>query len=238
MRSRIPGRVASGNVLGLEDEVLVDLVGHGDQVVLEAQAGDELELLAPEDLARRVVRRVEEQQPGPRRHGPDELVRIERPVRRPERHDPARRVRHGGACGVGVVVRLEHDDLVAALAQREQRRGDRLGGARGDEHLAVGVVVEPVALELVPRDGRAQLRHARARGVLVVAGPDGRDRHLLDLLGTVGVGEALAEVDRPGCEGERRHLGEDRRRVALETIVQVGEAGRHGPDSTVRPLRA
>ena len=44
------------------------------------------------------------------------------------------------ARGVRVVVRLERDDLVARLAQREQRRGDRLGRARGDEHLGVGVV--------------------------------------------------------------------------------------------------
>ena len=73
------------------------------------------------------------------------------------------------AGGVGVVVRLERDDLVAGLAQREQRGGDRLGRAGGDEHLAVGVELEPVEAPLVRGDRRAQLRDARARRVLVVA---------------------------------------------------------------------
>ena len=40
------------------------------------------------------------------------------------------RAGHGDAGRVGVVVRLERDHLVARLDQGEQRRGDRLGGAR------------------------------------------------------------------------------------------------------------
>ena len=51
-------------MLALEDEVLVDLVGDGEEVVLDAELGDQLELGAREDLAGRVVRRVEQQQAG------------------------------------------------------------------------------------------------------------------------------------------------------------------------------
>ena len=71
-----------------------------------------------------------------------ELVRVERPVRRAQRHDPPLGAGHGDAGRVGVVERLEAHDLVAGLAQREQRGGDRLRGARGDEHLAVGVELD------------------------------------------------------------------------------------------------
>ena len=52
---------------------------------------------------------------------------------------------------------------------------------------------------------------------------DGRLEHLGR---PVGVGEALAEVDRAGARGERRHLGEDRRAEAGEPARQA--ARRHG----------
>lgn len=45
----------------------------------------------------------------------------------------------GDQGSVGVVVGSEGDDLVARLEQAQQSRGQGLGGARGDEDLAVGV---------------------------------------------------------------------------------------------------
>ena len=62
--------------------------------------------------------------------------------------------------------------------------------------------------------------------VLVVPGPDGGDGGLGHLGRAVGVGEALAEVDRARRDGQRRHLGEDRRGEGL----QVGaHRSAHGP---------
>ena len=104
---------------------------------------------------------------------------------------------HRDARGVRVVVRLERDDLVARLAQREQRGRDRLGRARGDEHLGVGVEVEAVEALLVRRRSRARSSGTPMPGrVLVVAGADRVDRGLLHDVGAVGVGEPLPEVDR------------------------------------------
>ncbi len=76
------------------------------------------------------------------------------------------------ARGVRVVVRLEEHHLVAATGQRQDRRGDRLGGAGGDEHLGVRVVVEAVVALLVGADRLSQFRDARAGRVLVVTGPE------------------------------------------------------------------
>jgi hypothetical protein len=53
-----PGQRRQRDVLSLEDEVLVDVVGEGDQVVLQAELRDEGQLLAREHLAGRVVRAV------------------------------------------------------------------------------------------------------------------------------------------------------------------------------------
>jgi hypothetical protein len=68
----------------------------------------------------------------------------------------------------------------------------------------------------VRADRLAQLGGADARWVLVLAAADGGDRRLGDHGRAVGVGEALAQVDRPGAGGQRRHLGEDRGAEALQ----------------------
>ena len=87
---------------------------------------------------------------------------------------------HGG---VGVVERLEDDDLVPRLAEREQRRGDGLGRSGRDQHAVVGVERQAVVRPLVLGDGRPELGDARPRGVLVVAGPDRRDGRVGDAAG-------------------------------------------------------
>ena len=45
VRSRMPGHRRQRHVLAVEHEVLVDLVGDRDQVVLDAQPRDQLELV-------------------------------------------------------------------------------------------------------------------------------------------------------------------------------------------------
>ena len=75
-------------MLAVEDEVLVDLVGHGDQVVLAAERRDRLELGAVEHAAGRVVGRVEQHEPRALRHGRRELAGVEAPLGRPQRHAP------------------------------------------------------------------------------------------------------------------------------------------------------
>ena len=153
-----------------------------------------------------------------------ELFRVERVAGRPQGHDAPGRARHRDARGVGVVVGLEGHDLVAGLAQREQRGGDRLGGAGGDEDLAVRVELDAVEAALVGGDRGAQLGDAGSGRVLVDARAHRLHGRLEDLGRAVRVREALAEVDRPGPRRQRGHLGEDRR-------AEAGEAGsaRAGP---------
>src|SRR6185437_7600805 len=87
---------------------------------------------------------------------------------------------------------------------------------------------------VVGRDGLAQLRHAGSRRVLVAA--DRQDRvggDLGDLGRPVPVGETLAQVDGPGDQGARGHLGEDRGTEALQAPVQQWSA--HEPNDITRP---
>src|SRR6202042_3518257 len=102
---------------------------------------------------------------------------------------------------------LERDGLVTRLQERDQRGGDPLGGARGDQDLPVRVDVHTVEALLVRGDRVPERGNARARRVLVA--PPLQDRRCGrggDLGGAVGVREALAEVDQPGRQGQCRHL--------------------------------
>ena len=112
---------------------------------------------------------------------------------------------------VGVVVGLEHDDLVARVDQAQQRGGDRLGAPGGHDHLAVRVELEAVVPLLVPGDRLPELG-TPGPGAYWLCAVLQRPHRLRDhLRRPVPVGEPLAEVDRAGPHRQRRHLGEDRR---------------------------
>ena len=139
VRSLMPGQGGQGQVGALEDQVLVDLVGHGEQVVARCTG----RAMAPSSSAPKTLpvglcgelRRMR------RVRGPMAAASSagsKRPVRRAQAHRRGDGAGHGDAGGVGVVGRLEGDDLVARLAQGEQGRGDGLGGADRDEHLVLG----------------------------------------------------------------------------------------------------
>ena len=82
-------------------------------------------------------------------------------------------------------------------------------------------------------DGRPQLRHALARRVLVAPGRDRLGRDAGQLSRPVGVGEALAQVERVGGDGEFGHLGEDRGAVRLEPLDEIVPGpDRHAGDGT------
>ena len=99
----------------VEGEVLVHLVGDHDEVVLDRHVGDRLQLLAGEHGAGRVVGRVEQHEPGTRADGRPELVGVEPEVGRTQGDRPPYATGHLDHRDVGVVVGLEHDDLVARV---------------------------------------------------------------------------------------------------------------------------
>jgi hypothetical protein len=200
-------------VLGtVEDDVLIDLVAHDQKVMLHGDGRHSLHLELGEHPSGRVVRRVEHDQAGPWRQCGTELVRVQREVRRAQRHRDPHPTRHGDGCGVGVVGGVQRDHLVAGVHQCEHGCRDRLGRARGDQHLGVRVQLDPIAGALMRSHGAAQLRDSLDGWVLVAPALQDRARgSLCDVARTVGVGEALAQVDRRGRSRTRGHFREDRR---------------------------
>ena len=218
-------------MLSLEHDVLVDVVGEREQVVLQAQVRDELELVAAEDLAGRVVRRVDDDRPGPRRHGGPQLIGIDRPVRFVERH-----VSRGGPGEdrVGAVVlveRLEHDDLVARVEQAEHRRDHSLG--RAAHHRDLGIRVRlPARVEAggLGGDGPAERRRAGDDRVLVDVGKERGRGRLLELGRGREVREALGQADGTGLHRQAVHLADD----GLGEALGLAADAAHGGESSGR----
>ena len=178
--------------------------------MLQAQVRDELELVAAEDLAGRVVRRVDDDRPGPRRHGGPQLIGIDCPVRFVERH-----VSRGspGEDRVGAVIlveRLEHDDLVARVEQAEHRRDHPLG--RAAHHRDLGIRVRlPARVEAggLGGDGPPERRRAGDDRVLVDVGEERGRGRLLELDRGREVRKALGQADGAGLDRQAVHLPDD-----------------------------
>ena len=209
----------------IEDQVLVHLVGHRDHVVLDAQTGDDVELLSAEHLAGGVVWRVEQQHPGAGAEGGSQLVGIEGVGGRPQLHQAVRGAGHRDVGRVDVEVGLEGHHLVAGPGQGQDRRGDGLGGARGDQNLGVGVELQAPEPLLVVGHSLTQHRVADAGRVLVELAANGLDGGLGHRSRPVGVGKALAQVDGTGADRQGRHLREHRCPAeGLQAVAQIGQA--------------
>ena len=96
----------------VEHQVLVDLVGDHQQVVLDGQTGHPGQFVSIKDLAGWVMRRVQEDHPGRGTNRRDQVVRVEGVVRCVESDDPTPTSGQGDGRGVEVEVRLEGNDFL------------------------------------------------------------------------------------------------------------------------------
>ena len=217
----------------VEDKVLVDFVRHRNQVVAPADVCDLVQLGLVEHLPARVVGRIEQQQPGPVRdrrfESPDGQLPAVAVARQTHRYLDC--ARHGHYGCVGVIGRLEHEHLVAGLAETDDGGGHRLGGTGSDEHLATWVVDEAVLGLLVLRYRLQQVPHARPRVGTGCRLPRWPPPPPCAAVRARPFGKALAEVDCACGHRQRRHLGEDRRAERGQARGNPPATGRqHGHD--------
>ena len=198
------------------DDVLVDLVGDRQQVVLAAERGDRLELGAREHLPGRVVRAVEDDGTGPPRHRTLEPVRVEREVGRLQRHEHRLGAGDDAARAVVLVEGLEDDDLVGRVEHGQQRRQHGLGGAAADRDVKVGVDLHPVELAVLGGDRPPQARRAPGDRVLMEVAVDRAVRRLDQLWRRREVGHALGQVHASELVDDAGHLADDRLGEALD----------------------
>ena len=208
------------------ENVLVDFVGDGEHVVLDAEVADELEFLPAEHLAGRVIGRVQDDGLGVVLEGLAKFDFVERPLGiRGLRRTQADEARLGAAQdrirAVVFVERLEDDDLVALIADREQGRDHGFGRAAADGDFFLGIDVQALPLLHLAGDGVAQALRSPGDGVLVDVGGDGLLRGSLDLGGRGEIGESLGQVDGAVLHGLARHLADDGLGEVLDLVAEI-----------------
>jgi hypothetical protein len=191
--------------------MLVHFIGDGDDVMLQAQLGDGPQLVAREDFAGGIMRRVDDNRPGPRVECRGQFVGIEVPAVAAQRHIARRHAGHDQVRHIGVVNRLENDHLIARIGQTENRRKHRFGGARGYQHVGVRVQLLVVEALGMVRDRPAHRRHADARRILIERAIDSFDRRRQHFRRPVEIRRALAEIDRAMLGRQSVNVGKYRR---------------------------
>ncbi len=214
------------------DDVLVDLVGHRQRVVAPTQVGDQLQLRAAEDFARRIVRRVDYDRLGARAESGFELGAIDREVGLAQRHVTRRRAGQDHVGAVVLIERLEDDHLVTRIDHREHRRDHRLGGATGHGDVAIRIAFEPIVGARLVGDRAAEVGRTMRDRVLVIVLVDRALGRLLEFRGRGKIGKALRQVDRARGQRSTRHLADDR---FGEQACFVRYVGRHRPHSLRAP---
>ena len=159
----------------VEPQVLVRLVGDDEQVVRDRDSRDLLELLAREHDARRVVRGVQQYEPGARRDGGPQCGEVGPQVRTRHGHADSRAVGEGDARRVDVEPWLEEDDLVTSVDECEECGLQDLGGSGTDHDVGDGFDVQPVEASLMLRDRLAQRPFGQAISALQTDGIGIRD---------------------------------------------------------------
>ena len=177
------------------EEVLVNLIGEEEEVVLAAGGGDCFDLRQGEDLAAGVGGGVEQDGAGARGDGGLERVGVEVPVRLGQRHQDGLDAHGFEGGGVVAVKRLEQEHFVAGIEQGHAGGVESAGGSAGHQDFGFRIVAEAVVALLFFRDGVAQAGDAIEARIDVVAGADGGVGFGLDDCGDGSVADSLGQVD-------------------------------------------
>ena len=163
--------------------------------MLDRQPGDELDVLARENPAGRVLGRVDDDHPGPGRDQAGKLLQVHPEVAllaQPDAHREGADEVHQR--GVDRVAGVGQDHLVAPLHAGQQREEEHVLGARYQHHLGrVGLHSETRGHE--SRDRLAHLHDPARRGVVRVARVHCRYRRFDDVVGGREIRLADLEVD-------------------------------------------
>lgn len=198
-----------GVMVGLIDDVFIDLVGDDVGIVFLGQVGDDHEFVVGEDLAARIGGIAEDEGLGPLLEGRFEDVGVEMEVGWYEGHVDGF---GAGEDGVGTVIfveRREDDDLVAWVGDGHHGGHHGFCAAAGNDDFAVRVIVEAGEMLLFTADGFTEILGAPGDGVLVRAFCGYLAQAVGDCLWRCKIGEALGEIDRIVLIGDAGHAADD-----------------------------
>ena len=126
-------------LVGGVDDVLIDLVHDGVDVIFDAEVGDGLELVVGEDLAAGVGGVADQDGLAAGLENILDVVGVEVKRRGLEGDEHRLAVSHDGLGAVVFKVGGEHGDLVAGVGEGKDGVHHGLGGADGDDHVGLGI---------------------------------------------------------------------------------------------------
>ena len=203
------------------DDVFVDLVREHPCAELTAERDNFLELFAREHFSRRIGWRADDDRFRFRRERRAQLIEIDRPVGRMQRHESRHEAEDGERVEVIAVVRLEKDDLIAGV-QRGHRRVEK-GAARADCHhdLFRRIGFQSVVVLEFFRDPFAQKIDAFEFRIRRFVRGD-RIACAFHELGNRGqIANALAEVDAADGVAFARHTADVRLHEATQAVADL-----------------
>ena len=216
-------------LVGRIDDVLIDFVGDAVDVVLFAQVGDKVELLARKDLAAGVGRVAQDNGLGfVVAEGRLEDLAIEVEGGRVQRHVDGLSAREDRVGAVVLVERREDDDLVAGVRDRHHGGHHGLGGATRDHDVLVRVDRHAHKVLLLGGERLAHGLGAPGDGVLVIErlGVGGNGAEAIEQLRRgIEVREALREIDGAVLIRDTRHAADDRIGECRRAVGEFFHAG-------------
>ncbi len=233
-------------MVAIEDDVLPHLVADDIGIKTITIGAQELEFAAAETMGRRVVGRGDQHQFRSGIEYGGEIGLVEGPVRRVECHDARHTAGAADQWQIGVVHRLEDDDLVARRDQAEDSGTDGLGRAGGDNDLFGRVERKPLRCLVKPRHGFTQHRQAAHRRVLVRLVHQRAGSSLAHLGEAIAFRETLTEIDgaqtrrlkRHDLENGGREIGKDWVHApCLPTMRAIAKRRRRPVDRPVKKAR-
>ena len=197
------------------DDVLVHLVGYHVGVVLLGELRDEHQLAAGEHFATGVRRIAQYEGLRILGEGGLQLLGVEVVSRTAQLHVDRDRSRQDGVRPVVLVIRGEHDHLVAGIDDGHHGDHHRLRAAAGDQHLRLRIHGPPHEPRLLPGEGLPETGCPPGHGVLMRTLASDLRQAVGELHRRIEVGESLREVDRPAfvryaCHTPDHRIGESR----------------------------
>src|SRR6185437_14020165 len=198
--------------VAVEEEVLVDLIGNDEDVVLDRDVGNDLKLSGAEDFSRWVGWGVDDDGASARVDAFAKHVEIELPVGRGERDDDRLHAEREESVDVIAVEGLKDDDFVAGIEECEASGVQSSRCAGGDQDLRVRIGGNAVMALQLCGNGSAQSCDAVEAGIYIVTATYSFDRLSRDGWRQVSVADSLCEVDATNAvalDGHGTNLGLD-----------------------------
>ena len=181
----------AGVSLRRKADMLVNLIADHVNLTLGNRLPQRGEILALPDRRRRVMRGIEDHQPGTLAQRSGKLLPVNAKMRRLQGNALQHAAGKLNRRGIAVVARVKADNLIPGAHQGGNGRIQGLGGARRHGHIAVGIRSVAVKLGGFIGDSFTQRRHAGHRGVLVGTLGDMKSQPLLKVARPVKIREAL-----------------------------------------------